>query len=301
MTRTMSRQRVVALDMEGVVTPEIWIAVAQRTGVEALTRTTRDEPDYQKLMDYRIGLLDQHGIPLSLIQEVVAGLGLPRRREGLPRRAAPALHRRAPFRHIRAVRRAVPRADGAASAPVSPAHGRRRPCRRVHSPHHRAEAGGRRGVQADELHVTAMGDSHNDITMLLAADTACLFRPPDGLPAQYPRTPGRAVLRRGVGLDRRRWLSKPGAMVSEHARPLAVVTGSTSGFGEAAVRHLTSTGRDVVLVARSRERAERVRNDLRLSAPDAEVEIALGDLSSRAEVARVERRSSPSSGPSRCC
>ena len=62
--------------MEGVLTPEIWIAVAERTGIPELRRTTRDEPDYDKLMQYRIGLLDRHGITLSKIQEVIGSLPL---------------------------------------------------------------------------------------------------------------------------------------------------------------------------------------------------------------------------------
>ncbi len=62
--------------MEGVLTPEIWIAVAERTGIPELRRTTRDEPDYDKLMHYRIGLMDQHGITLPKIQEVIASLPL---------------------------------------------------------------------------------------------------------------------------------------------------------------------------------------------------------------------------------
>jgi phosphoserine / homoserine phosphotransferase len=70
------KQSIVTLDMEGVLTPEIWIAVAERTGIPALRRTTRDEPDYDKLMDYRIGLMDQHGITLSKIQEVIGTLAL---------------------------------------------------------------------------------------------------------------------------------------------------------------------------------------------------------------------------------
>jgi phosphoserine/homoserine phosphotransferase len=70
------KQSIVTLDMEGVLTPEIWIAVAERTGIPALRRTTRDEPDYDKLMRYRIGLMDQHGITLSKIQEVIGGLAL---------------------------------------------------------------------------------------------------------------------------------------------------------------------------------------------------------------------------------
>ena len=62
--------------MEGVLTPEIWIAVAERTGIPALRRTTRDEPDYDKLMRYRIGIMDEHAITLSKIQEVIGSLSL---------------------------------------------------------------------------------------------------------------------------------------------------------------------------------------------------------------------------------
>jgi len=68
------KQVIVTLDMEGVLTPEIWIAVAEKTGIPELRRTTRDEPDYDKLMNYRIGILDQHGIKLSHIQEVIGTL-----------------------------------------------------------------------------------------------------------------------------------------------------------------------------------------------------------------------------------
>lgn len=62
--------------MEGVLTPEIWIAVAEKTKIPELRRTTRDEPDYDKLMRGRLALLDKHGLKLSDIQEVIAGLSL---------------------------------------------------------------------------------------------------------------------------------------------------------------------------------------------------------------------------------
>ena len=60
--------------MDGVLTPEIWIAVAEKTGIPELRRTTRDEPDYDKLMHYRMEILDRHGITLSHIQEVIGTL-----------------------------------------------------------------------------------------------------------------------------------------------------------------------------------------------------------------------------------
>ena len=60
------------LDMEGVVVPEIWIAFAEATGIPEFKRTTRDEPDYDKLMKYRIDLLKQHGLGLKEVQEVIS-------------------------------------------------------------------------------------------------------------------------------------------------------------------------------------------------------------------------------------
>jgi len=68
------KQSIVTLDMEGVLTPEIWIAVAEQTGVKELRRTTRDEPDYDKLMRGRLKLLDQHNLKLSDIQQVIGTL-----------------------------------------------------------------------------------------------------------------------------------------------------------------------------------------------------------------------------------
>ena len=68
------KQSIVTLDMEGVLTPEIWIAVAEKTGIKELRRTTRDEPDYDKLMRGRLKILDQHNLKLSDIQAVIGTL-----------------------------------------------------------------------------------------------------------------------------------------------------------------------------------------------------------------------------------
>ena len=65
---------IVCLDMEGVLVPEIWIAFAEATGIPELKRTTRDEPDYDKLMKYRINILKEHGLGLKEIQDVIAGI-----------------------------------------------------------------------------------------------------------------------------------------------------------------------------------------------------------------------------------
>jgi len=63
---------VVCLDLEGVLVPEIWVAFAEETGIPEFRRTTRDEPDYDKLMRYRMDLLDRHGLGLKEIQDVIA-------------------------------------------------------------------------------------------------------------------------------------------------------------------------------------------------------------------------------------
>ena len=75
---------VACLDMEGVVVPEIWIAFAEASGIPELRRTTRDEPDYDKLMAYRIAILKEHGLGLKEIQDVIATIDpLPGAREFL--------------------------------------------------------------------------------------------------------------------------------------------------------------------------------------------------------------------------
>ncbi len=67
-----NRMNIVCLDMEGVLVPEIWIAFAEESGIPELKRTTRDEPNYDKLMEYRIAILKEHGLGLKEIQDVIA-------------------------------------------------------------------------------------------------------------------------------------------------------------------------------------------------------------------------------------
>ena len=68
----MSSMNIVCLDLEGVLVPEIWIAFSKESGIPELKRTTRDEPDYDKLMKWRIGILKEHGLGLKEIQETIA-------------------------------------------------------------------------------------------------------------------------------------------------------------------------------------------------------------------------------------
>jgi phosphoserine/homoserine phosphotransferase len=69
-----AHQTIVTLDLEGVLIPEIWIAVAETTGIPELRRTTRDEPDYDLLMRQRLAILDEHGLTMSAIEQVIATL-----------------------------------------------------------------------------------------------------------------------------------------------------------------------------------------------------------------------------------
>ena len=71
-TQKMSEMNIVCLDLEGVLVPEIWIAFAEASGIPELKRTTRDEPDYDKLMAYRIAILKEHGLGLKEIQATIA-------------------------------------------------------------------------------------------------------------------------------------------------------------------------------------------------------------------------------------
>ncbi|MBR3296486.1 MAG: bifunctional phosphoserine phosphatase/homoserine phosphotransferase ThrH, partial [Firmicutes bacterium] len=75
---------IVCLDMEGVITPEIWIQFSKESGIPELKRTTRDEPDYDKLMKWRIGILKEHGLGLKEIQDTISRIEpLPGAREFL--------------------------------------------------------------------------------------------------------------------------------------------------------------------------------------------------------------------------
>lgn len=77
---------IVCLDLEGVLVPEIWIAFSQASGIPELKRTTRDEPDYNKLMQWRLGILREHGLGLRQIQDTIATIDpLPGAREFLDR------------------------------------------------------------------------------------------------------------------------------------------------------------------------------------------------------------------------
>lgn len=183
------KQSIVTLDMEGVLTPEIWIAVAERTGIPELRRTTREEPDYDKLMNYRIGIMDRHGITLSRIQEVIGGLEpLPgaldflaelRRRTQLIilsdtfEQFAHPLMRRMEWPTLFCHRLVVEndRITGY----------------RLRLPDQKRRAV--EALQALNYCVIAAGDSYNDTTMLGQADYGFLFHAPANVVREFPRFP----------------------------------------------------------------------------------------------------------------
>ena len=102
---------IVCLDMEGVLVPEIWIAFAQESGIPQLSRTTRDEPDYDKLMKWRLGILKEHGLGLREIQAVNRQDRPPARRKGVSGQAPDPDPGDYFKRHLRAV---CPAPDGEA-------------------------------------------------------------------------------------------------------------------------------------------------------------------------------------------
>ena len=182
---------VACLDLEGVLVPEIWIGVAERTGIEELRLTTRDVPDYDELMTRRLQILERHGLGIHDIQEVIAGLepleGARRFLDALRERmqvvilsdtfyqfAAPLMRQLgwpSLFCHDLEVRDE----DG-----------------RIVAYHLRQQDPKRRAVQA--LHslnfrTIAAGDSYNDVSMLEEADAGILFRPPPRVVEEFPQYP----------------------------------------------------------------------------------------------------------------
>jgi phosphoserine/homoserine phosphotransferase len=189
MTESEPRQTIVALDLEGVLVPEIWIAVAERTGIDALRRTTREEPDYDVLMRYRLDLLAEHGLTMSLIQEVIGGL-------------AP-LDGAAPFLdELRARTQVVILSDTFEqfAAPLMRQLGwpsiwchrlvvadDRIVDYRLRMPDPKLAAV--RALQSLNFRVLAAGDSYNDTTMLVGADAGFLFRSPQNVRDEFPQLP----------------------------------------------------------------------------------------------------------------
>lgn len=181
------KQSIVTLDMEGVLTPEIWIAVAEKTGIPELRRTTRDEPDYDKLMGSRLKTLDEHGLKLSDIQRVIGEL---RPLEG----AREFLDELRSFVQVLILSDTFEQFAAPFLAQLE------RPtllCHRLVVEHDRIvdyqlriPEQKQRTVAAFKLlnyQVIAAGDSFNDTAMLSEAHVGFLFRAPDNVKRQFPQ------------------------------------------------------------------------------------------------------------------
>lgn len=181
---------IVCLDMEGVLTPEIWINVADKTGIADLRLTTRDIPDYDVLMKRRLGILDQHGLKLADIQEVIGRLtpleGAVEFVNWLRERcqvivlsdtfyefAAP-LMRQFGYPALFCNRLELDEAG------------------RIRNYHLRQRNQKRQVVVALKslyFKTVAIGDAYNDTPMLLEADAGIFYRPPDKIVKEFPQIP----------------------------------------------------------------------------------------------------------------
>ena len=181
---------IVCLDMEGVLVPEIWIAFAEVTGIPEFKRTTRDEPDYDKLMRYRIDLLEKHGLGLKEIQDVISQIDpIPGAKEFLD--------------ELRATTQVVILSDTFSqfAAPLMKKLGWptifcnelivgedgmikdfRMRCEK-------SKLTTVKGLQSIGYDTIAAGDSFNDLGMIQASKAGFLFKSTDKIKAEYPQYP----------------------------------------------------------------------------------------------------------------
>jgi len=182
---------IVCLDMEGVLFPEIWISVAERMGIPELRRTTRDEPDYDVLMHYRMDILHQKGITLAAIQEVIAAL---RPLDGAEdfiqwlRTRFQTLILSDTFYQF-----AMPLVSQL-GYPVIFCHKLLTDSAGMISGYALRQPEAKRAVvcalrEQLRMRVIAMGDSYNDTAMLQAADQGVLFCPPQNVIDEFPQFP----------------------------------------------------------------------------------------------------------------
>jgi phosphoserine/homoserine phosphotransferase len=182
--------KIVCFDMEGVFTPEIWVNVAIRTGIDELKITTRNEPDYDKLMNYRICILKKHGITLQYIQKIISSLDLlPGAREF--------------FDRIRATNQAIVVTDSFVEFAMPFIEKLGRPLVFCHSFETdnkgmitkyrlRQPDPKRKVVEAFQFlkyKVVGIGDSYNDMGMIEQADKGILYCPPESVVRDYPQYP----------------------------------------------------------------------------------------------------------------
>ena len=181
---------VACLDLEGVLVPEIWINVAERTGIAELRRTTRDEPDYDKLMQGRIRILAEHRLGIRDIQQVIAGMEpLPGANECLAwlrERFQVLILSDTFYQFAKPLMRQLGDPTLFCHDLEIDAAGR------VTGYQLRQPDSKRRAVQALrglQFTTIAAGDSYNDTAMLAEADAGILYRPPENVVREFPQFP----------------------------------------------------------------------------------------------------------------
>jgi len=179
---------IVCLDLEGVLIPEVWIAFAEKTGIDALRRTTRDEPDYDELMRGRLQILEEHGFKLSDIEDVIGTMEpLPGAREFLDelRDRTQLIILSDTFYQF-----AVPFMRQLGQPTLFCHELLTDDAKRVTGYRLRIPDGKRKAIAALKsigFRVHAAGDSYNDTTMLKEADRGILFRCPDNVAEEFPQ------------------------------------------------------------------------------------------------------------------
>ena len=181
---------IVCLDLEGVLVPEIWIAFAEETGIPELKRTTRDEPDYDKLMKYRINILKEHGLGLKEIQETIAKIDpMPGAKEFLD--------------ELRAMTQVIIISDTFTqfAGPLMKKLGYPTIfCNSLEVAEDGEITGFKMRIENSKLttvkalqsigyQTIASGDSHNDLGMIKASKAGFLFRSTEEIKKEYPELP----------------------------------------------------------------------------------------------------------------
>ena len=181
---------IVCLDLEGVLVPEIWVAFAQASGIPELERTTRDEPDYNKLMDFRLDVLREHGLGLKEIQEVIATIDpMPGAKEFLDelRSLTQVIILSDTFEQFAAPlmkKLGWPTifCNTLEVAPDGTITGFRMRCEQT-------KLTTVKGLQSIGYKTIASGDSYNDLGMIRASKAGFLFRSTDQIKADNPDLP----------------------------------------------------------------------------------------------------------------
>ena len=190
MSDTEHRQSIVTLDLEGVLIPEVWVATAEASGIPELRRTTRDEPDYDVLMRYRLDILAEHGLGMADVEEVIATL-------------SPLEGAREFLDELRARTQLIILSDtfeefarpfmAQLGWPTVFCHSLQVDgTGRISDYRLRQDDQKRKAVQAFHglnYRVIAAGDSYNDTTMLSEADHGYLFRAPANVIEEFPQFP----------------------------------------------------------------------------------------------------------------